>query len=326
MFLPRVDGASARQGISASYVVLVEAPQLVRLPDGRALAFDDLGDPHGAPVLYLHGTPDSRLARHPDDAVTAAVGVRLIAVDRPGAGDSDFHPGATLSSLGEDLAHLLDVLAVDRVALLGWSAGGLFALAAAAVLGERVSAVGLVGTLPPVEAYVDATLVDALGPARRQVVDLAAEITPTELAAELAPYLVPVPFDRELALEHVLDGAGETGRAELAAVPGAAEQLARALQAAVQNGLAGLEQDLALQLEPGVDLTGIRVPVRCFHGSRDATSPPEVGAWLSSHLQSSVLDLVPGGGHHLLFPRWRGILRAILRDAGSFREPGDRGE
>lgn len=291
---------------------------MVRLPDGRALAFDDVGDPLGAPVVYLHGTPDSRLARHPDDAVTAAAGVRMIAVDRPGAGDSDLHPGATLSSVGADLAHLLDALAIDRVALLGWSSGGLFALAAAAVLTDRVAAIGLVGTLPPVEAYGEASLVDALGPARRQVVDLAAEMPPADLAAELAPYLVPLPLHAELALEHVLEGAGDAGRAELAEVPGAAEQLACALQASVQNGLAGLEQDLALQLEPGVDLARITAPVRCFHGSRDATSPPEVGAWLSSHLQSSVLDLVPGGGHHLLFPRWRGILRAILRDAGPF--------
>lgn len=296
--------------------MLVEAPQHIRLPDGRALAFDDVGDPQGAPVVYLHGTPDSRLARHPDDAVTAAAGVRLIAVDRPGAGDSDLHPGARLSSLGEDLLHLLDALAIDRVALLGWSSGGLFALAAAAVLEERVAAVGVVGTLPPVEAYAEPSLVDALGPARRQVVELAAEMTPRELAAELAPYLVPLPLDDELALEHVLHGAGEAGRAELALVAGSAEQLARALQASVQHGLAGLEQDLALQLEPGVDLAGIRAPVRCFHGSGDATSPPEVGAWLSSHLTSAVLDLVPGGGHHLLFPRWRGILRAVLRDAG----------
>lgn len=309
-------GASARQGIPAPYVVLVEAPRLLRLPDGRVLAFDDVGDPGGAPVVYLHGTPDSRLARHPDDAVTAAAGVRLVAVDRPGAGGSDLHPGATLSSLGEDLCVLLDALAIDRAALLGWSAGGLFALAAAAVLAERVLAVGVVGTLPPVEAYAEASLVDALGPARRQVVDLAAEMAPADLAAELAPYLVPQLLTDELALEHVLDGAGQTGRAELALVPGSAAALARALQASVQHGLAGVEQDLALQLEPGFDLDAVQVPVRCFHGSRDRTSPPEVGAWLSSHLPSSVLDLVPGGGHHLLFPRWRGILRAVLRDGG----------
>lgn len=295
--------------------MLVEPPVLLRLPDGRTLAYDDVGDPVGAPVVYLHGTPDSRLARHPDDAVSKAAGVRLIAVDRPGAGHSDHHPGATLTSLGADLGHLLDDLRIERAALLGWSAGGLFALAAASVLGERALAVGLIGTLPPAEAYADHDLVAALGPARRTFVELAGELAPADLAAELAPYLVPQPLTAELALQHVLDSAGEQGREELAAVPGAAEQLACALAASVRGGFAGLEHDLALQLEPGLDLGAVRAPVRSFHGSQDGASPPEVGAWLASHLPRAVLDLVPHAGHHLLFPRWRGILRALLRDA-----------
>lgn len=295
--------------------MLVEAPHLLRLPDGRTLAYDDVGDPGGTPVVYLHGTPDSRLARHPDDAVAAEVEVRLVAVDRPGSGYSDVHPAGTLTSIGPDVGHLLDALGIERAVLLGWSAGGLFALAAATVLGERVLGVGLVGTLPPVEAHADEGVVASLGPARRPFVDLAAELTPQEMGAELAPYLVPQPLTPALALEHVLEQAGERGRQELATVAGAAEQLALALEASVQRGLTGLEHDIALQLEPGLDLGAIGVPVRSFHGAQDGTSPPEVGAWLASHMPLAVLDLVPDAGHHLLFPRWRGILRALLRDA-----------
>ena len=295
--------------------MLVEAPRLVRLPDGRSLALDDVGDPTGVPVVYLHGTPDSRLARHPDDAVTAASGVRLLAVDRPGAGLSDPHPDGTLGSLAQDVAHLLDELGIERAALLGWSAGGLCALAVASVLGERVLAVGLVSTVPPVEAYDDPDLVAALGPARRTFVELAAELAPADLAAEMAPFLVPHPLTPELALAHVLESAGERGRAELAAVPGAAERLAVALREAMRGGESGLAHDLALQLERGIDLAAVTSPVRSFHGGEDGVSPPEVGAWVATHVPHAVLDLVPDAGHHLIFPRWRGILRAVLRDA-----------
>lgn len=295
--------------------MLVEAPRLLSLPDGRTLAFDDVGDSGGLPVVYIHGTPDSRLARHPDDSAAATSGVRLIAVDRPGSGDSDFNPQGTLASLGEDLTCLLDSLGIDRAALLGWSAGGLFALAAATVLGDRVLAVGLVGTLPPAEAYRDSTVVEALGPARRPFVEMALELPASDLAAELAPYLVPQPLTPELALEHVLESAGALGRAELDLVEGAAERLALALVASVKQGLAGLQHDLALQLEVGLDLRRLGAPVRSFHGAADASSPPQVGAWLASHLPNAVLDLVPDAGHHMLFPRWRGMLRSLLRDA-----------
>jgi len=306
--------ASARQGIPAPYVVLVESPRLLRLPDGRVLAYDDVGDPAGAPVVYLHGTPDSRLARPPDDTIAGDEGVRLLAIDRPGAGDSDLDPTGSLTSLGRDLVHLLDELSIDRATLLGWSAGGLFALGAAAVLGDRARSVGLVGTLPPAEAYDDPEVVRSLGPARRPFVELAAELDAAELAAEVAGFLVPSPLTLDIALEHVLETAGPRGRDELATVPGAAEQLARAVMAAVQQGTAGIEHDLALQLERGLDLRLVAAPVRLFHGADDGASPPSVGAWLASRLPDAVLDLVPDAGHHLLFPRWRGILRAVRRD------------
>lgn len=311
-----VDGASAGQGSHGSYAALVVAPSMLRLPDGRTLAFDDVGDPGAPPVVYLHGTPDSRLARHPDDAATAATGVRLLAVDRPGAGDSDLDPTATLSSLGHDLAALLDHLDLPSATLVGWSAGGLFALGAATVLGDRVTAVGLVAPVPPVEAYDEPALVAALAAGRRGFVELAAEVPLAELAAEVATYLVPDPLTPEVALEHVLEGAGEQGRRELASVPGAAEALVAALAASVRGGRDGLAHDIVLQLEPGLDLTSVTAPVRAFHGADDGTSPPEVGAWLVARLPDAVLDLTPGAAHHLLFPRWRGILRAVQRDAG----------
>jgi len=292
----------------------VDRPEIVVLADGRELAFDDVGDSQGVPVVYLHGTPDSRLGRPPDEGAALA-GVRLLAVDRPGSGDSDLHRGARLASLGHDLAALLDHRSIEQAILLGWSSGGLSALAAATVLGDRVRAVGLIAPIPPVEAYAEADLVSALGPERRGFVGMALEVPAAELAAEVAPYLVPQPLTSTLALEHVLDVAGQQGRRELAAVPGSAERLAEALAASVRQGTGGVEGDVRLQLERGLDLAGIRVPVRTFHGSEDGVSPPIVGAWLVARLPNAVLDLSPGGSHHLLFPRWRGILRALRRDA-----------
>ena len=281
----------------------------IELPDGRHLTLDDVGDPAGRPLVYLHGTPDSRFARHPDDGLAAACGVRLLAVDRPGAGDSELHPGATLTSLGRDLAVALDDLELGAVVLLGWSSGGLAALGAAAQLGARVTAVTLVASLPPAEAYDDPAVLAALGPSRLPLVELASEMAPAELAAEVAPHLVPLPLTPELALEHVLEGAGERGRSELAAVPGSAEALARGLQAGVAQGLAGVEQDLRHQLTPGLDLGRIGAPVHAVHGELDGVAPPEVGAWLVSHLPHATSETVAGASHHLLFPDWERLLR-----------------
>ena len=312
-----VDVRVRSQGTHAPYGVLVAPPSLLELPDGRRLAYDDVGDPAGAPVVYLHGTPDSRLGR-PPDAHTAVAGVRLLAVDRPGFGDSDLEPGASLTSLGRDIAHLLDAHGIDRALLLGWSGGGLAALGAAATpaLGPRLAAVGLVGTLPPAEAYDDPAVLRALGEGRRAFAEIAREVLAAELAAEVAPYLVPTPIDEPIARAHVLELAGDVGRRELARVGGAVEALAAGVQESVRHGTAGLAADIERQLERGLDLASITCSVRTFHGAFDEISPPEVGTWLVARLPSAVLDLSPDNGHHLLFPRWRGILRALRRDAG----------
>jgi pimeloyl-ACP methyl ester carboxylesterase len=113
----------------------------------------------------------------------------------------------------------------------------------------------------------------------------------------------------------VLELAGDVGRAELAQATGSVEALTASLQASIRHGTAGLADDIQRQLERGLDLSRITPAVRTFHGSLDEISPPEVGTWLVARLPNAVLDLSPGAGHHLLFPRWRGVLRALRRDA-----------
>lgn len=121
------------------------------------MTLDDVGDPAGVPLLYLHGTPDSRLARPADDGVAARAGVRLLALDRPGYGGSDALPAGSpwTGALARDVAAVLDELDVERVLLLAWSGGTLAALALAAALPAHVSALGIVAGLVPRQAYDD---------------------------------------------------------------------------------------------------------------------------------------------------------------------------
>lgn len=94
------------------------------LPDGRLLGFDDVGDPDGTPLLYFHGFGSTRLIRHPDDSIAARLGIRLLAVDRPGIGLSTSRPGRALLDFSADVAHLADTIGLDRFGVVAWSGGG----------------------------------------------------------------------------------------------------------------------------------------------------------------------------------------------------------
>src|SRR5581483_2523783 len=116
----------------------------ITAPDGRQLAYCQWGDPEGSPVFSLHGTPGSRLTRHPDEDVYRRARVRAITYDRPGYGASTRHPGRQVVDAPADVAAIADALGVDRFAVFGGSGGGPHALAGPALLADRVTRCGAI--------------------------------------------------------------------------------------------------------------------------------------------------------------------------------------
>ena len=287
---------------------------MVQLDDGRGIAVDDVGDPAGVPILYLHGSPDCRLARHPDDGVAGRLGIRLLAVDRPGYGASDPQPSPDVTTWAADAAALLDHLGVDRCRVAAWSAGAPFAFGLAAELADRIERVVTFGALAPFEALAEPEVAAASG-ARADVAATVRAGTPVaELAAEFADLLVPPPpVDLDLARAVVLEQYDPAARAEVESVAGVVDQLARSFATAVErHGAAGLHADLAIQFSPG--LTGVLAAVRCpvvlVHGEHDPVAGPAVGHWLAGRFDDARVEVWTGHGHQGLLPGWERWLGA----------------
>jgi pimeloyl-ACP methyl ester carboxylesterase len=115
------------------------------LRDGRTLHWSEGGDPDGTPVIFFHGCPDTRRAAWSGHEPARRSGVRLIAANRPGYGDST-PADPSYRRVVEDTAELADTLGLGRFGVLGMSVGGTFALACAALLPERIRAAALVAT------------------------------------------------------------------------------------------------------------------------------------------------------------------------------------
>jgi pimeloyl-ACP methyl ester carboxylesterase len=69
-------------------LALPAVDEWLHLSDGRHLAWRFYGRRDGAPILFFHGFPGSRLQAALVHAQAAAAGVALIAFDRPGFGAS----------------------------------------------------------------------------------------------------------------------------------------------------------------------------------------------------------------------------------------------
>ena len=268
------------------------------------LSYDDVGDPAGTPVVFLHGTPDSRLSRHPDDGLAASAGVRLLAVDRPGYGGTS--PGPFVGRV----TALLEQLGIERAAVVAWSGGALAGLELAAT-SAWVTSLHVAGGLVPVEAYDDAD-VRAAAEARLGLLEMSEAFPPDELAAAVAPMLAPYPCDHDLALEHQREHRDPAEQARIAAVPGAVDRMADGLVEAVRLGLAGVEADLVDQVRPlRVYLRDIAVPVQLWYGGEDQVTPPAFGEWYAGRLRTAALRVVPGAGHYLPLTHWPEILATV---------------
>ena len=263
---------------------------IVELDDGRRLAYDDVGDDAGVPVVYLHGCPDSRLTRHPDDSMAARAGVRLIAVDRPGYGSSDPPSEWTLASVARDVAALVDRLDIERCGVLGWSSGGPVALACAAAFPAVFGPVGLAAATVP--APVDGGIDDAV--------------------REIVPLVVPADLTPSRAMEFIREAKSTAYLDDLDSVPGLADQLVIGMLAATADGSSGVEFDVRNLMTPWTfDPSAIQSPVLLWYGDCDDVVASSVGVALAERLPRASLEIIEGASHLLPLVHWSTLLEAL---------------
>ncbi len=118
-----------------SRVAVAEAP-------GTAVSVLRAGDASGPRVILVHGTPGSA-SGWADYLMQPPPGVELVAIDRPGFGESD--PAGAMTSLAQQAAAVRALLPRDGrpVVLLGHSLGGPVVARVAADEPARVSALVL---------------------------------------------------------------------------------------------------------------------------------------------------------------------------------------
>jgi pimeloyl-ACP methyl ester carboxylesterase len=280
----------------------------LRVGDGRRLAYSEHGDPAGQPVLFCHGWLASRLARHPDDALTASLGVRLITVDRPGIDASDQHRDKTLASVAADLQAVADHLALDRFAVFGHSGGGPYALALAHRLPDRVARVAIASGFAPFDrpdAYAGMT------PRMRGFVRL------LRRAPWLAdPMLRSAPrrfrVDRERAFAKQFGALCDADRTALEDTA-TRTRLLDAAVASLAQGSAGVAQESKLLFVRawGFSPAEVGAQVDLWYGDADTIVPVEMGRYLAETIPHARLTVIPGAGHTLFLTHWREIVRRL---------------
>jgi pimeloyl-ACP methyl ester carboxylesterase len=293
----------------------------ITLPDGRALGFAIYGATRGKPIFYFHGFPSSRIEARFAHGLALAHGAEIIAVDRPGYGFSDFLPGRTIGDWPRDVLQLADALEIDRFCVMAVSGGGPYALSCAHAIPDRVTAVGIVCGMGPMESRENSEgmmFLDRLGLfLGRKVPKM---VWPLFALVAMGLWCIPGTVV-DLIAAHV----PQPDRQSLLR-PDVRKLLADAFREAVLTGPAGPIRDILLYSRPwGFDLTEIRKEVHLWYGEKDIIVPPAMGRYLSQRIPGARLTLYPEEGHFsLIVCRLKEIVAAITQIASESITPPPR--
>jgi len=276
----------------------------VTLRDGRKLAYAEYGRRQGSPAFYFHGTPGGLLEGRFLDEAARLQDVRLIAVDRPGYGSSDFRKGRRLTDWPDDVADLADALEIERFGVVGLSGGGPHAQACAVAMPERLTTAVIVSGAGSPEAHLDGR--GRIGRLFTRVVLALAPLLAWLAAMWMAFW---APRARQWMMPRSIDRT-VTKRREVR------EAFVEEVRVALRPGGRAMGQDLVLFSRPWgftpKDVGG--VPVRLWHGDADTVVPVAVGRYFAREIPGCRATFVPGGGH-LMIVDHAGEVMAAVRDA-----------
>ncbi|MEV6276648.1 alpha/beta hydrolase [Nocardia sp. NPDC051832] len=267
----------------------------------------ECGDPDGYPVLAHHGVPGCHVEGVAFAHEAAAeVGVRLIAIDRPGVGMSEMAPRQRVLDFAETVAGIADWLEIDQFAVLGASGGGPYTLATAAQLPDRVSNAVVVSSPAPFEKGIDGGKSAGGLSILRRFPFLARPV-----AARMAKVV-----RKPRGLDAMIAQMGVADRDRVAGDDWLKSKLAENIHTAFETGSRGVAVDFQVVFARpwGFDPVDIAVPVHIWHGDGDQNVPVADGRRLAATIPNSTYDEIEGAGHLLFVDHAVPILRAILED------------
>lgn len=269
----------------------MKTTNLLTLPDNRRLAYAEYGNPNGRPLLYFHGGGSSRL--EPlllGDEVFSRLGLRVIAPDRPGIGQSDFQAKRGFSDWVKDVEALADGLRLDKFSVLGISAGGGYAAVCAAKSPERLRAVVIasgawqmdtIDKLPRFNRWrwILMKQFPLLRRGSLKVMQRSLNSSPEKLLASLKPHLPPSDYT-------VLES------------PDRMEVYRQIAIEALRSGTRGSVWDTQLYLRKwDFSLDEIQMPITLFYGEQDRNVPLDLARRVAESLPQAQLRILPNEGH-----------------------------
>lgn len=276
----------------------ISPPRFWEYRPGIRLAWNEYGDPIGRPLFYYHGWPSSRLQARAIHHLARERCIRVIALDRPGMGQSTLIRGRRLEDWAPLIEAFADAHGIGRFAQLGVSGGGPYVLPCAEKMPGRLAASAvLCGAVPLGPGHPRG----GLHPIYRLMIRLkrlpAACFTPAfRIGGRMARRNL-----RHPPLSWLIATLPEQDRAVLEGNPRALPIFIASFEEGIVQGGAGVMADADIYLKTwNIDFSAILSPIRYWHGGEDRNLPVGLVREFVDGIPAATLTIEPRHGHFSL--------------------------
>lgn len=223
--------------------------------------------------------------------------LRIITVDRPGHGISDFNPSGTILSFAKDVKELADHLKIDTFSVVGMSAGSPFALAIAHSFPENVRKTAIISGFAPFNA--------------ESKKELSKEVKTMLGLAKSMPFLLKIMLkiqakqlrkNPKKALKGFLKIMSAPDQ-EVLKTPEVMNVIEEMFTEAFRNGSQGVAHEISKLLvrDWNFNLSDIKVPVKFWQGKKDNNVPSAWAELMKNKIPNAELKMYPDEGHLIIF-------------------------
>ena len=264
---------------------------------GENLHWVEYGTPDGKPVFFFHGWPGSQLQASVVDSCACTLGVRLIAPDRPGMGQSTIVRQRRILDWSDTIVALADSLNIRAFSILAVSGGGAYAFACAHSIPSRLERIAVCSGVPyanwlredrSANRFLSAGVklhdrLPKLGdPAFRMMRSIVLGHASARNARRLL-FLLPR-ADREFLAQYDI-----------------LEQLVESTRESYRQSADGVYHDIRLITNHwGFESSEAGFPILWWHGDADEVCPIESIKKVASQNPSIKLKIFPNEGHYSL--------------------------
>jgi pimeloyl-ACP methyl ester carboxylesterase len=263
---------------------VIDAPTKVADTAAGAVGYREVGT--GSAILLIVGLGGSMDDWQPAFVASLASDHKVVMFDNAGVGETILTSPLNITEMANQTSALISTLGLGRVAVLGWSMGGMIAQALAVLHPAQVSKLVLAATQPGTGHAL---------PIPPRAAAEAASSNPGEILSVLFP-----PGDSAAAQAYV---------AGILRYPGfyqASRTTIAAQGRAIQQWMAGRDQ-------ASLRFGKVRLPLLVADGTLDQLDPSANDRSLANGVQGGHLTLYPGAGHAFLFQDMASFLPVVER-------------